>query len=124
MKEIKTRDSIEEIKSWRATPSTLNQRPCPCTLASHQPSAPRPAPSLALHQIPCLSAPESPALCFNHHWQSCPCMPEPSCPPYAPLLHEIPCPCCPALLPAPALLCAPIPCPCLLHATAIQKKTK
>ncbi|GKV53255.1 hypothetical protein SLEP1_g59790 [Rubroshorea leprosula] len=45
-------------------------------------------------------------------------MPEPSCPPYAPLLHQIPCPCC------PALLCAPIPCPCLLHATAIQKKIK
>ncbi|GKV24719.1 hypothetical protein SLEP1_g34300 [Rubroshorea leprosula] len=67
------------------------------------------------------SVPRSPAIIPPTHRQSCPCTP-PTPPAAAPNQPLPPTPlyCC--IEPAPPTLYAPIPCPCLLHTTTIQKK--
>ncbi|GKV50163.1 hypothetical protein SLEP1_g56876 [Rubroshorea leprosula] len=93
-------------------------RPAPCS-APDLPPAPKshafcaksPAPFCT--RIACTLHQPSPAIM--------PCMPEPSYPPYAPLLHRA-LPLQRGLASCTSLALRPIPCPCLLHTTSIQKK--
>ncbi|GKV20489.1 hypothetical protein SLEP1_g30610 [Rubroshorea leprosula] len=97
------------------TPSLCAPDPALCAFARAQPVPLLPA----LRPDRLHSAPRSPAIIPPANQQSCPCNPPAAAP--NPPLPPAPLYCCTE--PVPPALYAPIPCPCLLHTTAIQKKT-